>query len=255
MTAKPVAGSAFDALMSNAADRLQRVFAGARADRLPLLTLRRRPSADRSTEDEGMNMAVTSDLFERIYEADDDPWGYRVRWYETRKRQLVLACLPARRYRSAYEPGCANGELVAALAPRCDRVTASDGIEAAVALARERLGEFPHVEVLQAWTPREWPDGREFDLIVLSEFAYYLSLDEIDALARKVRQSLAADGTVVACHWRHPIPESPLIGDDVHARLHRELGMPRLVHHEEEDILVHVWSLDARSVAGREGIV
>ena len=47
--------------------------------------------------------------FEQLYCQDADPWLVRQRWYEERKRALLLASLPQRRYRHAYEPGCGNG--------------------------------------------------------------------------------------------------------------------------------------------------
>src|ERR1700712_2065045 len=72
--------------------------------------------------------------FDAMFQASADPWKYKERWYEERKRALTLACLPQRRYASGYEPGCANGELSAALAGRCDRLLISDGTAAAAEL-------------------------------------------------------------------------------------------------------------------------
>ena len=42
-----------------------------------------------------------------LFEASDDPWSFKSRWYEARKRALTLAALPKLRYGRAYEPGCA----------------------------------------------------------------------------------------------------------------------------------------------------
>lgn len=192
--------------------------------------------------------------FEAMFAASDDPWGFRTRWYEARKRELTLACLPARRYRRAFEPGCANGELAAALAGRCDQVVASDGIEAAVQLARQRVAHLPHVEVAQGWVPHDWPDGR-FDLIVLSEFGFYLSEDDLGGLADRVLASLDDGGTVLACHWRHAVDGYAATGDTVHAALAARLALPRLVRHAEPDLLLDVWCRDGRSVAEHEGFV
>ena len=77
--------------------------------------------------------------FDALYEACDDPWGFRNRWYERRKRLLTMALLPRERYRRAFEPGCANGELSAQLAARCDSLLATDLNETAVRLASERV--------------------------------------------------------------------------------------------------------------------
>lgn len=111
----------------------------------------------------------TADYFDALFEQNADPWQFKSRWYETRKRALTLACLPQLHYASAYEPGCANGELSAALATRCDNLLVTDGARQAVAKSTARLVDFPHVRIQQAWVPLQWPQ-ETFDLIVLSEF-------------------------------------------------------------------------------------
>jgi SAM-dependent methyltransferase len=191
--------------------------------------------------------------FDALFAADADPWKFRQRWYEARKRALTLACLPRARYARAFEPGCANGELSAALAERCDRLLVSDGAAAAVAVARERLACWPQVSAIVAWLPDEWPDG-QFDLIVVSELAYYLSLDDIDALAAKARASLTPGGDLVACHWRRPIDGCALDGDAVHARLARALDLPCTWTLADPDFRLEVWSQDTRSAAQREAL-
>lgn len=199
-------------------------------------------------------MKDTRQVFDRMFETSEDPWGFRTRWYEARKRLITLASLPASHYRSAYEPGCANGELAAALAPRCGRLRVSDGTQAAVHLSRSRLAEFPQATVFQEWLPDEWP-RETFDLIVLSELGFYLNDGAVAAIAACAKQSLGVAGTVLACHWRHPVDGFELHGDAVHTILDRQLGLPRLVHHEERDFVLDIWSPDARSVAQREGFV
>jgi len=163
--------------------------------------------------------------FDSLFEGSDDPWQFRRRWYEQRKRALTLACLPHARYAAAYEPGCANGELSAALAERCDRLLISDGAEAAVGLARKRVASQPHVEVVCAWVPDDWPN-ETFDLIVISEFGYYLSVDSLAGLAERVLATLRPDGVVLACHWRRPIEGCNWAGDAVHDALAQRFGHP-----------------------------
>lgn len=195
--------------------------------------------------------------FESLFAGDADPWHYRSRWYERRKRDLTLACLPQARYANAFEPACAIGELSAQLAGRCDQLLSTDGSAAAIAQARERLAEFPHLQVERATVPSAWPVGR-FDLIVLSEFCYYLTDDEFEGVIDRSAASLALGGTVIACHWRHPEGDYLRLGDVVHQTLHQRLtgehGMTRLMRHEEDDFLIDVWSDDGRSVASREGV-
>ena len=199
-------------------------------------------------------MTFTPEHFDAMFAAKDDPWSYKTRWYEARKRDLTLACLPSARYASGYEPGCANGELSAALAQRCDRLVISDGSTEAVTAARERTRQLAHVEVRQAWLPGQWPVER-FDLIVISEWAYYLGADDIDTLALKIEASMESGGTLLACHWRHPIAGCVLDGDAVNRRLGNQLGWPRLLSLHDIDFRLDVWSSDPRSVAQREDFV
>ena len=196
-------------------------------------------------------MTAAQAPFDALFRTNSDPWGFRTRWYERRKRALTLACLPRPRYASGYEPGCANGELAAALAERCDRLLCSDFVPEAVALARQRLACHPHAQAIEATTPQQWPPS-SFDLVVVSELGYYLDTDALSILARHIRSALRADGTVLACHWRHAIAGHPLDGDAVHRQLHRDLGLALHTSVVETDLRIEVWTTDAVSVAARE---
>ena len=191
--------------------------------------------------------------FDGLFELDADPWRTRTRWYERRKRTLTLAVLPQERYERACEPGCGAGETTAALALRCGSVVASDASAAAVRHARARLAGVANVRVDQSRMPRDWPTGR-FDLVVLSELGYYLSGDELGALADVCRRSLTVGATLVACHWRRVEPDMLQRAHDVHAALQRCTGLRAAAHYEDDDFLLDVWTDDARSVAQREGL-
>jgi LmbE family N-acetylglucosaminyl deacetylase len=193
---------------------------------------------------------VSAAYFAELYERAPDPWGLADRFYEQRKRALLLAALPRPRFRRAFEPGCATGLLTAELAGRCAEVVAWDVAEAAVKQARCRLAKADHVTVEQDGIPARWPAG-VFDLIVLSEVGYYCT--DLALLANRVRRSLAPDGVLVACHWRHATPLHPQPTPAVHAALGS--GMTLLVEHVEDDFLLQVWSRSGRSVAAAEGIV
>lgn len=197
--------------------------------------------------------SVADGYFEQLFEGNDDPWAFKQRWYEQRKRDLTLAALPRRHYASIFEPGCANGELSAALASRCDRLLCCDTSSSAVDLARQRLRWVKHAEVVQARLPQAWPEGT-FDLIVLSELGYYLSGDDLRALIERALNALSADGELIAVHWRPSIADCPLSAEQVHGQLHEQLHMTRLVSHHETDFLLDLWSRDAHSVAQREGL-
>jgi hypothetical protein len=90
---------------------------------------------------------------------------------------------------------------------------------------------------------------------VLSELGYYLEPDSLRSLARRVRAGLTPTGTVLACHWRHPIAGCRLDGDQVHAALGEQLGLHHLCGLVEPDLRIDVWCAEPASVAAREGLV
>ena len=192
------------------------------------------------------------EYFQAMFAESDDPWHFKTRWYEKRKRDLTLACLPAERYVHGFEPGCANGELSAALASRSDRLLVSDGIGSAVVLAKHRLKDFQHVEVRKAWLPNDWP-CTEFDLIVLSEFLFYAKRAVVEQIALKAQHSLAEGGVILACHWRHPIEGCELKGDQVHEALQQHIRLPNQCHVIEPDLILDVWS-NGPTLAAKESI-
>jgi SAM-dependent methyltransferase len=198
-------------------------------------------------------MSVDDRYFDGLFAGNDDPWAFRQRWYEQRKRAITLAALPRPHYRAIFEPGCANGELSFELASRCDRLLCCDTAAAAVALACTRLGPFDHAEVRHARLPADWPEEK-FDLIVLSEIGYYLDTEDFKRLIQRAEQSLTADGQLLACHWRPPIDGCPLNARQVHDLLHEHLPLARLVLHQEADFLLELWSREPRSVATLEGL-
>ena len=97
------------------------------------------------------------------------------------------------------------------------------------------------------------PDG-SFDLIVLSEVGYYFSPDALETLALQIGDRLSEGGTLIACHWRHPVAEYPLSGDDVHVALGGILGLERVARHLEKDFVLDVFTTDGRSVAEITGL-
>ncbi|MEP6723182.1 MAG: class I SAM-dependent methyltransferase [Variovorax sp.] len=199
-------------------------------------------------------MSDKKSYFEGLYGANEDPYALRTRWYEQRKRAVLMAALPRARYARACEPGCGAAELTVELAQRCDAVLASDFSEHALAAARRRTAGLPNVQIVQQRLPADWPrDAAPFDLIVLSEVGYFLDAPAMQQLAEDCDASLAAGGTLVACDWRPDFAERALPTAQVHAAL-AGLGLARLVLHEEADFLLQVWCRAPHSVAQREGI-
>lgn len=195
-------------------------------------------------------MSLGPEFFDRMYADGADPWGFASRWYEQRKYALTLAVLPEPEYDRVLEIGCSIGILTAALAQRCHHLVGIDPSGVALEAARARLPA--EVELHQGSVPRDWPGGT-YDLVVLSEVAYYLDLGDVQRLLDLVERDLAPGGTVVACHWRHEVADYPLSGDAVHIELGRR--WPRLSRTEEQDLLLDVLSHDTASVARRTGLL
>jgi hypothetical protein len=187
-----------------------------------------------------------------MYATGEDPWRISDGFYEHRKRQIVLSCLPEPNYAEAFEPGCANGELSVLLAGRCRRLLSVDIAEPAVQRAAVRLAGWPRARVRRMAVPGEWP-GQRFDLVVLSEFGYYLSWPDWQAVVARTAESLTENWTVLACHWRPDFPQRLVATDALHDELASRLPGRQVLRLEDEDFRLDVFSSHSESVAGREG--
>lgn len=179
--------------------------------------------------------------FEALYRASDDPWHVRGAWYEQRKRALLLASLARPRYRSAFEPGCGNGEMSAALALRCERLLAADGAASALDAARRRLADCPNVRVEQGRLPRGWPHTERFDLVVVSELAYYFTLPDVSAMLSAAVACLEAGGELVLCHYLGDFGDRLCTTEDLHALAHATPGLHPLLRHQDEQFVLESW--------------
>jgi SAM-dependent methyltransferase len=185
-------------------------------------------------------MILEPAYFDRMYAASADPWGLASRWYERRKYAISLAMLPREHYRDGFEPGCSIGVLTEQLGRRCCRLLSCDVSEAAVRAAAERVRGQAGVRVERRVLPRDWPPG-DFDLIVLSELLYYFGGGDLPRLLGMCTSALRPGGTLLAVHWRHPVPEYPGTGDGVHEALASQPGLGRLARHTEADFVADVY--------------
>ena len=179
------------------------------------------------------------DYFEKQYAGDSDPWGFASSPYEQRKYGVTLASLPERRYRSAFEPGCSIGVLSQRLAARCDRLLATDIVPEAVAAAAHRCRFAPQVRCEVRAVPEEWPAG-PFDLVVLSEIAYYFDRPTLSDLMDRLLDTTSPGATLVGGHWRGPT-DYPLTGDEANEALGSDPALTARVHHVEDEFVLDVW--------------
>lgn len=142
--------------------------------------------------DTGRPQAVGAEHFDALFAADDDPWDYQTSAYEADRFDRTIAALGGRHYGAALELGCAAGVLTQRLVPHCESLIAVDASAAALAIAQERVGHPEQVTLQHGNLPDDLPPGR-FDLLILSDFLYYLGFPGCVALAQAL-QSRAAPG-------------------------------------------------------------
>ena len=165
--------------------------------------------------------SLSPEYFDHVYQANPDPWNFAASPYEAAKYTATLAALPRERYGRAFEAGCSIGVLTAQLGPRCGELLAIDVNEKALAAAQERCAGLPHVRFEQRWMPRDFPPG-PFDLIVVSEVGYYLSMDDLRRFCRLTAEALSPGGHLVLVHWTPTVHDYPLTGDEVHETFFEE---------------------------------
>jgi hypothetical protein len=201
---------------------------------------------------------VPDDYFDAMYAKARDPWQLAGRWYEQRKYAMTMAMLPRPRYRHAYEPGCSVGVLTELLTARCDHVTATDVAAMALETAAKRLergGRSEQVTLDRRSLDSVWP-ADAFDLVVLSEVAYYLDTESLRAVLDRECPRLAAGATLIAAHWRHPVEDYPLTGDEANVIIADAAGLQALAHYSDDDVVIDVFTKGgaAQSVATWTGV-
>jgi trans-aconitate methyltransferase len=151
--------------------------------------------------------------FDALYAADADPWGFETRDYERRKYAATLDALPRERFGSGLEVGCSIGVLTRLLAGRCGSLLGIDVVDAALASARARCRDLPHVRFARSELPDRAPEG-PFDLMLLSEVLYYFDRGQIARLADRLLRQATPETVILLVHWLGPTPDYPLTGEE-----------------------------------------
>ncbi|KQT35247.1 NodS family protein [Sphingomonas sp. Leaf412] len=170
--------------------------------------------------------------FDGIFASTDDPWSLARSDYEAAKFAHTIRVLDDRRYATALEVGCAHGVLTDRVAPLCRDLLAIDIAAAAVAAARRRCAAHPQVRFRRMAFPGETPPGAAFDLVLLSEVAYYWSDADLATAASWLTGHVAPGGTVLLVHYTGET-DYPQTGDGATDMLRALLGDAISVAHAE----------------------
>lgn len=175
--------------------------------------------------------------FDRVYQANADPWSFDSSPYERDKYAATMAALPNERYESAFEIGCSIGVLTQLLAGRCDQLLSVDASELPLQKARTRLADAPNVTLRQMNVPTEFPDA-SFDLIMLSEVGYYWAMPDLTRARQRIIDRLQPGGHLLLVHWTPEVHDYPLTGDQVHEffleRTQTDGPLQHLLHQRQE---------------------
>jgi LmbE family N-acetylglucosaminyl deacetylase len=166
-----------------------------------------------------------------------DPWRLDASEYEKRRLALTLACLGRPHYQSVLEIGCATGQLSVRLRERAERVIGMDASDVALRVARARTDA---VDWLLGAAPADIPVA-DFDLIVLSEIAYFLTGPELLATLRAVRRQLRPRGEILIANWSAATQNIPLDGPTVHDQAAAVLDLPLRARYQDADLVIQVW--------------
>ena len=172
--------------------------------------------------------SLTPEFFKALYEADPDPWKFATSEYEAQKYAVTLEALTRSTYGSALEIGGSIGILTEQLGKRCESLLSIDVSDIAQAQAIARCLHLPQIQFQIMAVPEEFPN-QSFDLILVSEVAYYWSLEDWAKAQDLIFDHLNPKGQLLLVHWTVDAQEMPLMGDQVHDSL---LGrLPNFMQH------------------------
>ncbi|GAB2700676.1 SAM-dependent methyltransferase [Mucilaginibacter koreensis] len=161
------------------------------------------------------DQSLPENYFNEVYHAHDDPWNFETSDYEREKYTATVNALPREKYENAFEIGCSIGVLSRMLADKCEKLLSVDVAEAPLVKARQRLQDKPQVTLQKMTVPNEFPE-QEFDLVMMSEVGYYLSMPDLERLQQQIISHLKPGGQLMLVHWTPYVHDYPLTGDEVH---------------------------------------
>ena len=186
--------------------------------------------------------SLSSEYFKDVYDASEDPWNFETSEYEAAKYAATIAALPKEHYNNVLEIGCSIGVLTKLLAQKSKFLLATDISEKALSLAAERCRDLNNVAFKKLNFQKELPNDN-YDLIMVSEVAYYLSPDDWQIVTGQLYQLLKPEGIIVLVHWLPEVHDYPQTGDEVHQSFEKSMRkrMNNVFTHRAESYRIDVW--------------
>jgi cyclopropane fatty-acyl-phospholipid synthase-like methyltransferase len=187
--------------------------------------------------------SLDSDYFKKVYEASDDPWNFETSDYEAKKYAATIAALPKTHYENTLEIGCSIGVLTQLLAQKSTRLLATDISEKALELAQRRCKRSENVTFKKIHFKNELPDD-QYDLIMVSEVAYYLSPGDWEKSIAALYKRLEIEGNIVLVHWLPEVHDYPQTGDGVHQTFEKLMKgkMTNVLSNRADTYRIDVWT-------------
>ncbi|MEN5088622.1 class I SAM-dependent methyltransferase [Sphingobacterium faecium] len=187
--------------------------------------------------------SLTADYFAVVYGSSEDPWNFETSTYEAAKYAATIAALPNKQEERVLEVGCSIGVLTQLLAQRCTHLLAIDVSQKALDIAARRCEHVKNVTFKKASFPRKLPTD-QFNLIMISEVAYYLSATDWIAATGTLYDRLMSGGHIVLVHWLPEVPDYPQTGDQVHDRFEQLMQdkMQLTFSNRTENYRIDVWA-------------
>lgn len=131
-----------------------------------------------------------------------DPYNVSASNYEREKMERVISALGfEKRFGSALEIGCGEGNMTVRLAPIADNILATDISDMAVRRTRQKASAFPNVQAQRLDLLADEPPG-QFDLVVASEVLYYFEKHQLPDVLERIGACVKKGGHVALIHAR-----------------------------------------------------
>ncbi|MEN5195728.1 class I SAM-dependent DNA methyltransferase [Sphingobacterium faecium] len=187
--------------------------------------------------------SLTADYFTAVYDRNEDPWDFETSAYEAAKYAATIAALPNKQEERVLEVGCSIGVLTRILAQRCIHLLAIDVSQKALDIATRRCEHVRNVTFKKASFPKELPT-EQFNLIMISEVAYYLSASDWRSAIGSLYERLVSGGHIVLVHWLPEVHDYPQTGDQVHDLFEQLMKdkMKRMFSNRADRYRIDVWA-------------